>query len=160
MLDQRGIHLAEVSHMYPREFQTLGYDALLDTDGMNKPKVIGTFELCINSILMLLKMKPGQYPSIPELGIDIDQYLHEYSDDKTISNTIKSRLENQLSVIGYVGIDIDVTTDITADGHTALIVHVTGTDRLTYNTKKDNVVIGITYNQLGKMYARIKYIES
>jgi hypothetical protein len=54
MLDPKGIYLAEVSHMYPRDFQTLGYDVLLDTDGMDKPKVISSFEMCINSILMLL----------------------------------------------------------------------------------------------------------
>lgn len=159
MLDPKGIYLAEVSHMYPRDFQTLGYDVLLDTDEMDKPKVISSFEMCINSILMLLKLKPGQYPSIPELGIDIDSYLHEYNDDKTIPNTIKSKLEDQMNVLGYVGINIEVFTDITADGHPALVVRVSGSDRLTYHAKKENVVIGITYDQLGKLYSRVRYLS-
>lgn len=160
MLDPKGIYLAEIDHKYPRVLQTLGYDVLFDTDEMNKPKVISTFQMCVNSILMLLKMKPGQFPSIPELGIDIDQYLHEYSDDKTIPNTIKSKLEEQLNVIGYVGLTVDVFNDVTEEGVSALIVRISGTERLTYHEKIPTVVIGITYDQLGKMYTRIKYIDS
>jgi hypothetical protein len=160
MLDPQGIYLAEIDNKYPRVLQTLGYDVLLDTDEMNKPKVIPTFQMCVNSILTLLKMKPGQFPSIPELGIDIEQYLHEYADDATIPNTIKSKLDEQLNVLGYVGITVDVFNDMTADGHPALVVRVTGTERLTYHEKIPTVVIGITYNQLGKMYTRIKYIDS
>lgn len=160
MLDPKGIYLAEVDHKYPRVLQTLGYDVLLDTDEMNKPKVISTFQMCVNAILMLLKMKPGQFPSIPELGIDIEQYLHEYNDDETIPNTIKSKLDSQLNVLGYVGITVDVTTDMTSDGYPAMIIRVSGTERLTYHTNMPSVVIGITYNQLGRMYTRIKYIDS
>jgi hypothetical protein len=91
-LDEKGITLAEVVTKYPRTFQTLGYDVLMDVDSFGKPKVISTFEMCINSILLLLKMKPGQYPSIPELGIDIEQYLHEYSDDPKIISEIQNKL--------------------------------------------------------------------
>jgi hypothetical protein len=159
MLDEKGIYLAEVSHKYPREFQTLGYDVLFDTDEMNKPKILSSFQMCVNSILTLLYMKPGQYPSIPELGIDIEQYLHEYSDDKTIAESIKSKLEDQLAVLGYVGITTEVFNDITSDGRPALIVRVSGTERMQYGDDKQNVVIGITYNQLGRIYARIKYLD-
>jgi len=160
MLDPNGIYLAEIDYKYPRVLQTLGYDVLFDTDEMNKPKVISTFQMCVNSILMLLKMKPGQFPSIPELGIDIDQYLHEYSDDKTIPNTIRSKLEEQLNVIGYVGLTVDVFNDITEEGVPALVVRISGSERLTYHENVPTVVIGITYDQLGKMYTRIKYIDS
>lgn len=157
MLDQKGIYLDEVDFKYPRVLQTLGYDVLFDTDEMNKPKVISTFQTCVNSILMLLKMKPGQFPSIPELGIDIDQYLHEYSDDKTIPNTIKSKLEEQLNVLGYIGINVNISNDVTSEGVPALILIISGDERMTYHEKMPSVVIGITYNQLGQMYTRIKY---
>jgi len=161
MLDQTGIYLAEIDTKYPRVLQTLGYDVLFDADEMSKPKVLSTFQMCVNSILMLLKMKPGQFPSIPELGIDIEQYLHEYSDDRTIPNTIKSKLDDQLNVLGYVGITVDVYNDITEDGHPALIIRISGSETLTYHQKDmQNVVVGITYNQLGQMYTRIKYIDS
>ena len=77
-MDEKGITLAEVSNRYPRRYQPLGYDAVLEVDDYGKPKIISTFEMAINAILTLLFMKPGQFPSIPDLGIDINSYLFEY----------------------------------------------------------------------------------
>ena len=159
MLDPKGIYLAEINNRYPRAFQTLGYDVLLDTDEMNKPKVIPTFQLCVNAIITLLKMKPGQFPSIPDLGIDVAQYLHDYTDKQSVPLTIKQKLYDQLNRLNIVGIDIQVYTDVTEDGHDALIVYVEGDERMEYNIEMPPVVIGITYDQLGRMYTRIKYSQ-
>lgn len=156
-LDEKGIYLAEVSNRYPRGFQPLGYDVLLDTDSMYKPKVISTFEMCVNAILTLLKMKPGQYPSIPELGIDIEQYLHDYSDDDTVPMTIEQKLREQLNRLDITTIKIDVFYDKTSDGYNALVVKVEGDERMTYGMESQNVLIGITYDQLNRLYTRIRW---
>lgn len=156
-LDEKGITLAEVEKRYPRSFQLLGYDVLMDTDSMYKPKIISTFEMCVNSILLLLKMKPGQYPSIPELGIDIESYLHEYTDDAKIPLTLQSKLYEQMNRLEITGIDVDIYFDKTSDGHDAMVVKVTGTDRLVYGVDKPTVIIGITYDQLNQLYTRIHW---
>lgn len=156
-LDEKGITLAEVEKQYPRSFQLLGYDVLMDTDSMYKPKIISTFEMCVNSILVLLKMKPGQYPSIPELGIDIEQYLHEYTDDDKIPLSIQSKLNEQLNRLEFTGIDVDVYFDKTSDGTNAMVVKVTGTDRLVYGVDKPVAIIGITFDQLNQLYTRIHW---
>ena len=155
-LDEKGITLAEVSNKYPRSFQTLGYDVLMDVDGYNKPKVISTFEMCINVILTLLKMRPGQYPSIPELGIDIEKYLHEYADDPNIPNEIRNKLYDQCNRLNVVNIDIEVYIDRAADGTNALIVKLTGSDTLTYGEPSSNVIIGITYDKLNRLYTKTR----
>ena len=157
-LDEKGITLAEVTNRYPRSFQTLGYDVLMDVDAYNKPKVISTFEMCVNAILTLLKMKPGQYPSIPELGIDIEKYLHEYADDPEIPKEIKTKLMDQCNRLQSVDIDIDVYMERGADGVNALIVKIEGSDTLTYGEKKSGVIIGITYDKLNRLYTRKVYI--
>ena len=54
MLDPQGITLAEVNARYPSIFQKLGYDVLLDVDSTYKPKVISTFQMCVNIIITLL----------------------------------------------------------------------------------------------------------
>lgn len=157
-LDEKGITLAEVTNRYPRSFQTLGYDVLMDVDAYNKPKVISTFELCVNSILTLLKMKPGQYPSIPELGIDIEKYLHEYADDPEVPREILNKLYDQCNRLNVVGIIIDVYVEKSDDGSNALIVKVEGTETLTYGEKRPAVIIGITYDKLNRLYTRKAYI--
>lgn len=153
-LDERGIYLAEVNRKYPRSFQTLGYDSLMDVDSMYKPKMISTFEMCVNSILTLLFMKPGQYPSIPELGIDIESYLHEYSDDPTVPQKIKNALNDQCNRIEVTGIEIDCKIDKTDEGVDALILTITGNERLCYGNETNTVLIGISYDKLNRLYIR------
>ena len=157
-LDEKGIYLSEVDKRYPRSFQTLGYDVLMDTDSTYKPKVISTFEMCVNTIITLLYMKPGQYPSIPELGIDIESYLHEYADDPNIPSEIKNKLIDQCNRIEVTGIQIDCYIDQTDDGTNALVVKVTGTDKLGYGSQSGNVIIGISYDKLNRLYVRKSYI--
>lgn len=159
MLDSKGITLAEVEHKYPRVFQSLGYDVLMDTDSFNKPKVIPTFQLCVNSVLALLLMKPGQYPSIPELGLDVEQYLHEYSDDQSIPATIKTKLYDQMNMLELTGVQIEVMFDKTDDGFDVLLVQITGDERLEYGEKLSPVIIGITYDKLNHLYSKISYAK-
>ena len=158
MLDIKGITLAEVEKRYPRTFQPLGYDTPLDVNALGKPKVLSTFEMCINSILTLLMMKPGQYPSIPELGIDIESYLHEYADDTTIPDKIKTQLQEQCNRLQLTGINIEVSVDRTDPSANALVIIVTGTDRICYGSESNQVIIGITYDQLNRLYIRKHYI--
>lgn len=153
------ITLDEIKNKYPPSFQPLGYDVLLDTDSMYKPKVISSFEMCVNIILTLLMMKPGQYPSIPELGIDIDSYLHEYADDPNIPILIKDKLSDQCNMLDVAGVTVDVYFDKTSDGVDALVIEITGSDRATYGMEGQRVVIGISYNKLQELYIQKAYIK-
>ena len=154
MLDEVGITLDEVSKRYPKKFQSLGYDVAFDTDSMCKPKVLSSFELGVNVILTLLAMKPGQYPSIPTLGIDIQSYLHEYSDDKKIPSEIKNKLSDQCNKLDVSGLKIDVYFDKTSEGIDALIVEVTGTETISYGNETEHVIIGISYDKLNRLYVK------
>lgn len=153
-LDTKGITLDEVKGKYPQTFQTLNYDVVLDYDSMYKPKVISSFELGVNAILTLLFMKPGQFPSIPELGIDIESYLFEYADDQRVPSEIKNKLIDQCNRIDIVGLKIDVRFDKTAEGHDALVVEITGTERLGYGNDSSHIIIGISYDKLNRLYVK------
>lgn len=157
MLDQKGITLAEVNKKYPSTVQTLGYDCLLDFDSASKPKVISSFEMCVNIIQTLLFMKPGQYPSIPELGINIESYLFEYADDPSIPRKIKNQLDDQCNRIALTGITIECMFD-KLDGNNALIIQVTGTDRLAMGSKGNKVLIGISHDKLNQIYSKKIYV--
>lgn len=157
MLDEVGITLQEINKKYPSTVQTLGYDVALDYDSAYKPKVLSTFEMCINIIQTLLFMKPGQYPSIPELGIDINSYLHRYADDHMVPKTIKTQIEEQCNRISLTGITIDCMMD-ELDGQPALLIQITGTERIAIGSQSRKVIIGISYDQLNNIYAKKIYV--
>lgn len=159
MLDEKGIYLDEVNRRYPKTFQMLGYDAVLAVDSTYKPKVISSFELAVNAVLTLLLMKPGQYPSIPELGLDIESVLFEYADDKSIIGKLKSKLEDQCNRISLTGIEVSFVMDKLSDGTDCLVCQIMGTDRLCYGLPSNRVLLGISYDKLNKIYIRKKYLE-
>jgi hypothetical protein len=159
MLDPKGIRLSEVNKRYPRSFQPLGYDVLLDIDSMYKPKVISSFDLTVNSVITLLMMKPGQYPSIPELGLDIESYLFEYADDKTILQKLHAKLRDQMNRIDISGVDVQFQSDYTEDGTPVLLVIITGNKFVAYGSRSDKVIVGITYSKLNELYIRKVYDE-
>lgn len=159
MLDQTGIYLTEVNRRYPKDAQPLGYDVLLDVDGLGRPKVISSFEMTVNSIITLLMMKPGQYPSIPELGIDVPSYLFEYADDPMTPATIREKLMDQCNRINISGVDVSVHIDRLNDGTNVLLVQITGSMFVVTGNISNRVLIGISYDKLNRIYIRKKYIE-
>jgi hypothetical protein len=156
-LDEKGITLDEVTAKYPKRFQTLGYDMLLDVDAYNKPRIASSFELGVNVVLTLLFMKPGQFPSIPDLGIDIGQYLYDYSDNEKLPGIIKNQINDQCNRLQYTFMDIDCFFDRTPDGHNALVVKITGTETMARGTMGNVVYIGISYDKLNRLYAKRYY---
>lgn len=78
----------------------------------NKPKISTITETLANDVMMLLFGRPGFYPSIPSLGINIPKYLYLFEDDID-TNEIKNTLVEQCNQLGdYVdssSFDIMVT---------------------------------------------------
>lgn len=153
-LDTVGITLDEVKNKYPQKFQSLNYDVALDFDSMYKPRVLSSFELGMNTIMTLLFMKPGQYPSIPELGIDIESYLFEYADDPRVVSEIREKLADQCNRLEISGIDIDIRMERTSEDLHALVIEITGTERLGFGNQSNHVIIGISYDKMNRLYVR------
>ena len=159
MLDQKGIKLSEVNRKYPRSCQPLGYDVLLDTDAMYKPRIISSFEMTVNAIVTLLMMKPGQYPSIPDLGLDIEQYLFEYTNNDNLINKLQASLYDQMDQLDISGVSVQFYIDTTSEGIPALLITITGNDYICYGLKSNKVIIGISYTKLNEVYIKKVYEE-
>ena len=156
-IDPKGITLDEVVKRYPRVYSPIGYDTPLELDAFNKPKVISSFEMAINAILTLLFMKPGQYPSVPELGIDIESYLHEYADDPKIPSSIESKLRDQCNQLELINLTFQCYFDKTVEGIPCLVIRITGSDTLAYGSQSNTVYIGISYDKLNQLYVHKRY---
>jgi len=159
MLDTKGIQLSEIQHKYPPQVNPLHYDVLLDVDEFHKPKVISSFQMCVNIILTLLLMKPGQYPSIPELGIDIEQYLFEYADNKDIPMKIVNAIYDQCNQIQLAGVEVSCFINNLNVDTNELCVIIKGNDFITLREESPTAVIGISYDKLNRLYINRYKIE-
>lgn len=74
----------------------MAVDPQFGVDAYNRAKILDESRTTVNNILTILFGKPGFYPSIPRLGMDIQQYLYTFEDE--IDTTyLKSKLASQCS---------------------------------------------------------------
>ena len=71
-------------------------DPTFEVDDYNRGKILNESQTIAYNILTLLFAKPGFYPSIPSLGIDITSYFYRFSDEDLV-NEIKTKLVSQCS---------------------------------------------------------------
>lgn len=74
----------------------VGLNPEFGLNNFNEPKILNETESIVNDILNLLFMRPGQFPSLPYLGIDISQYLYQFYDEID-TKQIKSKIASQCS---------------------------------------------------------------
>lgn len=68
-----------------------GKDPTLGVNNFNETKILSVSETYARNLLVLLLGRPGFYPSQPELGMDIEQYLYQFFDEINVEE-IKAKL--------------------------------------------------------------------
>jgi hypothetical protein len=56
----------------------IGYDTTFELNEFNEHRLRSEIELIKNTILFILFAKPGQYPSLPHIGLDIQSMLYSF----------------------------------------------------------------------------------
>lgn len=107
--------------------KTMGYDLTFGVNDFNEPKLSSEIETIKNVLLFVLFSRPGQYPSLPSIGMDIEQYLYSFYDDLD-EDDLKSQIISQCELLGQY-ID-DHTIQIKKElykGQPSLAINVNGT---------------------------------
>ena len=90
-------------------------DVGIDKDNFQKSRIFNETDSLINYILNILLMRPGNMPGMPDLGVNIGQYVQPSMQSKIDSEKLKglivSNCENLLPYLTadeiYVGVAID-----------------------------------------------------
>lgn len=105
---------------------TLPRDIGLDKDNFQKSKIFNTTDSLVNYILNILIMRPGNMPGMPEMGINIGQYVHPNMQAQLDVNTLKGLiLSNCEALLPYLSSDdlyIGVVKD--EDGRDVLLIKI------------------------------------
>lgn len=111
-------------------------------DSKQNPKKITDVEALVRTLLLVLLGKPGCYPSIPDAGMNIQQYLYKFADEID-TNAIKVKLAYQCQQLSDLinSSELDVQK-YSQNGYTLLVFSIP----IESSETGDVLAIGITTN--------------
>lgn len=136
---------------------SIGYDCTFQVNEFGKPKLSSEIETLKNALLFITNSKPGQYPSIPYLGLDFENILYSFFDEID-EEEIKTKIVDQCALIGIYFSNYTIQIKkMKYQGQPALLINLSGTETyppgymVNRNEKQSQYLIGITLDELGKM---------
>lgn len=140
---------------------SVGYDATFELSEFDEPRIRSEIETIRNVLLFVLFSKPGSYPSIPTIGLDIENKLYSYYDEID-EDQLRTQLTEQCEMLGsYISSGNIAIKKLKYHGQPSLIIHIEGTESFPDKYKSDKVgnskkyLIGITYDELNKLIYNI-----
>lgn len=139
----------------------IGYDTTFEMNEFNEPRIRSDIETVKNSILFILFAKPGQYPSLPDIGLDIQSLLYSHYDELD-TEKLKEDIIDQCKALKYYFRDgsVDIKK-IMYRKKSSLLIHIEGTASYPDGYMKDNMsdvnryLIGISFDEMDKMICNI-----
>ena len=124
----------------------MAVDPQFGIDSYNRAKILSESQTIVYNILTLLFGKPGFYPSIPQLGMNIQQWLYSFEDDVD-TTAIKTQLAAQCK--DFVTVIEDGSFDVIKSTYNdqPLLIFVIPT--IVINTET-NLFLGITLTESGE----------
>jgi hypothetical protein len=138
---------------------SLGYDGSFEVDSFVKPRLKSETEIIKDVILFILFTKPGQYPSLPNIGLDIQSMLYSFYDELD-DNDLKNQIIRQCNVLGtYFDNGTINIKKIIYKNKPSLLIFIQYESSMDHTNSsddnKDLYQIGITFDELDHMIYNI-----
>lgn len=140
--------------MLPGRMYDLGLDCTFELDAFAKPRLRSEAELIKNTLLYILMSKPGQYPSLPFIGMDISNLLYNSYDELKESDLADEIIKQCPVLARYFDDGTIIIRKIKYKGQPSLMIHVETSpieNLIGENMTKERFQIGITFNELNDM---------
>lgn len=128
-------------------------DPAFGVNNFNTPKYYNESQSIANNIICILQGKPGFYPSIPELGMDIRSYLYRPFEEIK-PNAIKGELVRQCSKFVKNVRDGSFDVNVVLYQEKPLLVF---TIPVTVDQAPQRLSVGVTTNANGELSYVIQY---
>lgn len=140
---------------------SIGYDGTFELNEFNQPRIKSEIELVKDIVMYILFTRPGQYPSLPNIGLDIQSILYSFYDELNTED-LKEQIISQCEALDqfFRNGSIEVKK-AKYKGHPSLMIHIEGKETYPDGYMKDSIgasdkyLIGITFNELDQMVYNI-----
>lgn len=139
----------------------IGYDTTFELNEFNEPRIRSEIEVIKDVLLFILFSKPGQYPSLPTIGIDIQSLLFSFYDEIK-EDDLEYKISEQCKAMGLYFNDGTIQIKKTKyRGNPSLMISIEGAEKYPDGYMKDHIniadryLIGITFDELDRMVYNI-----
>jgi len=136
---------------------TIGFDTTFELNEFNEPRIRSELETIKDIVLFILFSKPGQYPSLPQIGLDIQSILYSFYDELD-EDDLKYKIKEQCQAMGVFLSDGTIDLRKTKyRSHPSLLISIQGREVYPDGYLKDHInnvntyLIGITFDELDRM---------
>ena len=131
----------------------MAVDPAFGKNSFNKPKFYNESQTIANNIMTILLGRPGFYPSMPELGMDIRNLLYKPLDEIN-PDAIKAKLVQQCSQFMTAVRNGTFDVQIIAYKNRPMIIFIIP---VTVDRTDKRLAIGVTTNQDGKVMYQVEF---
>lgn len=140
----------------------VGYETTFELNEFNQPRIRSELETVKDIVLFILFSKPGQYPSLPNIGLDIQGMLYGYYDELDVDD-LKRKIISQCEALDtYFEKGCIQIKKTKYKNKPSLMIQIAGTESFPPGYMKDYItesknqyLIGITYDELNNMIYNI-----
>lgn len=136
---------------------SIGWDTTFELNEFGEPRIRSDMETLKNVLLFILFAKPGQYPSLPQIGMDIETTLFNYYDEID-EVEIGNQLLEQCNMLGAYITNGTITIKKTKyKNHPSLLIGIDAKETYPSTYKRDNsttaskYLIGVTFDDLNNL---------
>lgn len=142
----------------------LGTDVTFELDKFHRPRLRGEAEIVKNVLLYILFSKPGQYPSLPHIGLNISNRLYSFWDEISEIGLRDEIVAQCRALQVYFEAGEIAIRKVKYRGKPSLLINVTTSPydshvRGALETKQEinqtNFLIGVTFNEMNEMIYNI-----
>ena len=133
-----------------------GYDLTFELNEFEEPRIRSDIETVKNTLLFILFSKPGQYPSLPQIGLNIQSYLYSNYDTLDV-NDLRTRIVSQCAALGvYFNNGTIAIKKVMYHNEPSLLIQLEGSEEFPPAYKVPNkaskrYLIGLTYDDMKNM---------
>ena len=125
-------------------------EPVIGQDEFRKPKVLTGWDALLQTILVVLFGRPGCFPSIPELGMNIQKYRYVQENNLDVEG-LKTEFAKQCGLISTAidASEIDIKTTRSANGDLMLVFVIPMEDT---EMASPNMLLGVQMAEDGIHY--------
>lgn len=139
----------------------IGYDTTFELSEFNEPRLKSEIEVIKDALLFVLFAKPGNYPSLPLIGLDIPNMLYSFYDEINCDE-LKNRIIEQCAMLGeFIADGTIVIRKTIYKSQPSLLININGQEQYPDGYLSDDIgtvsryLIGITYDEFQNLIYNI-----